>query len=143
MNYTTEQLRKLLTNLHLQIEVAKLNGETPKQAAIVSGQERENSVEEAKKLAAELSNAEKIKIKPFLVAELNSFKQQIDVMIVAVNGDIYGICTSLNMDVDYAKEFLKVSKDAVSDVEKTIDELLSVSEDEQEVKPKKRPVLLS
>lgn len=143
MNYTTEQLRKLLTNLHLQIEVAKLNGETPKQAAIVSGQERENSVEEAKKLAAELSNAEKIKIKPFLVAELNSFKQQIDVMIVAVNGDIYGICTSLNMDVDYAKEFLKVSKDAVNDVEKTISELLSVSEDEQEVKPKKRPVLLS
>lgn len=141
MNYTSEQLKEVMTNLHLQIEVAKMNGLTPNDAA-TQNKDAVAVFHELLKTIDELGESEKKSLMVVLNHQVLEITNAFDVVSVAVSQDIYGYVTELKLDIEYAKEFISASreflKNLIADFEKAL-----MGDKESEVNTEEVPVLLS
>ena len=139
MNFSNEKLIELATNLHLQIEVAKLNGETPQEAA-VSNHDISKDLGELRTLLSGASEVEKEQMKKIILAQTDEMAKAVNHVYIIVTMDVCSACSNLGMDMEYAKAFVQASRDAMIKVKGLIEELFE--EPEQEA-PKRKPVLLS
>ena len=139
MNFSNDKLIALATNLHLQIEVAKLNGETPQDAA-VSKNDITQDLGELKSLISSASKVEREQMKTIILGQTDEMSKVVDHIYIVVTQDVSGVCSSLGMDMEYAKAFVEASREAMITIKGQIEELFNESSDE---KPKRQPVLLS
>lgn len=141
MNYTSEQLKDVVVNLHLQIEVAKMNGLTPSEA-VNQSKDVVAVFDELSKSMCDLSETEKKSLLVLLNQQVLEITNAFDFVLVAINQDVYGYATELKLDIEYAKEFISTSreflKNLIADFEKTL-----MGDKESEVNTEEVPVLLS
>lgn len=137
MNLSKENLQALAMNLHMQIEVAKLNGQDPKTAAV---QERDetNSIDAMKAMVSDIPVADRGHIKEIMKNQMKQMTETVNYMYVLVTQDVDGICSGLGMDMEYAKAFMEASREALKEVEADIEAVF-----DEPVKTVRKPVLLS
>lgn len=143
MNYTSEQLKDVMVNLHLQIEVAKMNGLTPNEA-VNQSQDVVAVFDELSKSICDLSERDKKSLLVLLNQQVLEITNAFDFVLVAISQDVYGYATELKLDIEYAKELIsatrKLLQDLVINFEKT---LIGDKDKESEVNTEEVPVLLS